>query len=385
MFNQNPMAMPMIQFQAQNQNEMKREEIIRPYKEIIKQLEKENERLTNENNQLKNQLKQYQMNNLGNQMNPMNNMGNMGMINNQNNMMNQMNNMGMMNNQNNMMNQMNPMNNMGNMGMMNNQNNMMNQMNPMNNMGNMGMINNQFNMMNLMNRNIMNSHVYQMCNQMNFVGNQMMPRMQMGNESQYNIRYLSIKVKMEDGTQILVQNKSDDKMEKAISNFCTKAVIQKKDDYDFFVIKEKKAKFDSTVEENGIIGNDDYILAKKKIIRNENNNSNDINKNNIQIKKVVQNINVVDPIIKGIPISLRFRASTGVKAMIQIGLKNTFREAAIKFCNRINVNPSLIGVHLIFLKNAEKIDLNDYKTLEQIGIKNYYIITVIDNVNIYGA
>ena len=71
--------------------------------------------------------------------------------------------------------------------------------------------------------------------------------------------------------------------------------------------------------------------------------------------------------------------------MIQIGLKNTFREAAIKFCNRINVNPSLIGVHLIFFKNGEKIDVNDYKTLEQIGIKNYYIITVIDNVNIYGA
>ena len=40
MFNQNPMFMPMMQYKAQN--EMNREEIIRPYKEIIKQLEKEN-------------------------------------------------------------------------------------------------------------------------------------------------------------------------------------------------------------------------------------------------------------------------------------------------------------------------------------------------------
>ena len=215
MFNQNPMAMPMMQFPPQNQNEMKREEIIRPYKEIIKQLEAENERLTKENDQLKSQLKQYQMNNMGNQMNPMNNIGNMGMMNNQNNMMNQMNNIGMMN----------QMNNMGNMGMSYNQFN-------------------QFNMMNPMNNNIINSPMFQMCNQMNFAGNQMML---MGNESQKIVRevkFLSIKVKMEDGAEIYVQKASDDKMEKAISSFCCKAILDKKD-YDFFVITKHKAKFDS--------------------------------------------------------------------------------------------------------------------------------------------
>ena len=188
MFNQNNMPMPMLQFPIQNQNEIKREEIIRPYKEIIKQLEKENKQLKDENDQLKIQIKQYQMNNMGN--------------------------MGMMNNQNNMMN---PMNNMGNMGMSNNQIN-------------------QFNMMNPMNSNIMNSPMYQMCNQMNFVGNQMIPMMD-------NIKYLSIRVKMEDGHQILVQTTSDDKIEKAINNFCTKAVIREIDDYDFFVVKELNAKF----------------------------------------------------------------------------------------------------------------------------------------------
>ena len=321
MSNQNPMAMPMMQFPPQNQNEMKREEIIRPYKEIIKQLEAENERLMKENNQLKSQLKQYQMNNMGNQMNPMNNIGNMGMMNNQNNMMNQMNNIGMMN----------QMNNMGNMGMSNNQFN-------------------QFNMMNPMNNNIINSPMFQMCNQMNFAGNQMML---MGNESQKIVRevkFLSIKVKMEDGAEIYVQKASDDKMEKAISSFCCKAILDKKD-YDFFVITKHKAKFDSTIEENGIDTSDDYIFVKKKIVGND--NSKGINGNNIQV-----------PIIKGNIINLIFAATSGLRVVINVGLKNTFRDAAIIFCNKININPSHIDKDLVFLRSDGKLDLNDNKTLE---------------------
>ena len=342
MFNQNPMAMPMMQFPPQNQNEMKREEIIRPYKEIIKQLEAENERLMKENDQLKSQLKQYQMNNMGNQMNPMNNIGNMDMMNNQNNMMNQMNNIGMMN----------QMNNMGNMGMSYNQFN-------------------QFNMMNPMNNNIINSPMFQMCNQMNFAGNQMML---MGNESQKIVRevkFLSIKVKMEDGAEIYVQKASDDKMEKAISSFCCKAILDKKD-YDFFVITKHKAKFDSTIEENGIDTSDDYIFVKKKIVGND--NSKGINGNNIQV-----------PIIKGNIINLIFQATNGLKVLIVVGLKNTFRDAAIAFCNKINIIPSIIDKDIAFLRNDSILDLNDNKTLEQMEIKGNERITVLDKTNIIGA
>ena len=336
MFNQNPMAMPMMQFPPENQNEMKREEIIRPYKEIIKQLEAENERLMKENNQLKSQLKQYQMNNMGNQMNPMNNIGNMDMMNNQNNMMNQMNNIGMMN--------------------------------QMNNMGNMGMSNNHFNMMNPMNNNIINSPMFQMCNQMNFAGNQMML---MGNESQKIVRevkFLSIKVKMEDGAEIYVQKASDDKMEKAISSFCCKAILDKKD-YDFFVITKHKAKFDSTIEENGIDTSDDYIFVKKKIVGNDNSKG-----NNIQV-----------PIIKGNIINLIFQATNGLKVLIVVGLKNTFRDAAIAFCNKINIIPSIIDKDIAFLRNDSILDLNDNKTLEQMEIKGNERITVLDKTNIIGA
>ena len=342
MFNQNPMAMPMMQFPPENQNETKREEIIKPYKEIIKKLETENERLTKENDRLKSQLKQYQMNNMGNQMNPMNNIGNMDMMNNQNNMMNQMNNIGMMN----------QMNNMGNMGMSYNQFN-------------------QFNMMNPMNNNIINSPMFQMCNQMNFAGNQMI---QMGNESQKIVRevkFLSIKVKMEDGAEIYVQKASDDKMEKAIYSFCCKAVLDKKD-YDFFVITKHKAKFDSTIEENGIDTSDDYIFVKKKIVGND--NSKGINGNNIQV-----------PIIKGNIINLMFVTTKGLNVAIHIGLKNMFKDAVIIFCNKININPSIIDKDIIFLRCGIKLDLNDNKTLEQMEIKGNETITVLDTKCIKGA
>ena len=324
MFNQNNMPMPMLQFPIQNQNEIKREEIIRPYKEIIKQLEKENKQLKDENDQLKIQIKQYQMNNMGN--------------------------MGMMNNQNNMMN---PINNMGNMGMSNNQIN-------------------QFNMMNPMNSNIMNSPMYQMCNQMNFVGNQMIPMMD-------NIKYLSIRVKMEDGHQILVQTTSDDKIEKAINNFCTKAVIREKDDYDFFVVKELNAKFNSTVEEIGINGNDDYILVKKKIIRNKNDN---LNENNIRInevKKIKKNKNLINPNIKGTHINLIFNNNKS-SVVVDVGILNTIKEAIILYYSKTNDDQNLM-----FFFNNERLNPNDNKTLDQIKIKDKSHITVIETKYIHGA
>lgn len=302
MIGQNQLGMAMMQFPVQNQNEIKREEIVRPYKEIIKQLENENKQLQDENDQLKIQLNQYQMNN----------------------------------------------------------------------MGNMGMINNQFNQFQMM-----NSRLCPMCNRMYFLGNQMMSPMQMGNKTQNNIKYLSTRVKLENGVSIIVGNKSDDKMEKTINSICLKALLDKKD-YDFYVITEKKAKFDSTIEENGINGDDDYILVKKKI-GNENENSKKTNDNNIK------NNEVIEPIIKGIPINLRMTASTGLQVDLEIGLKNTFKDIAITYCNKINVNPSLIGEKLVFIRNGEKLDLNDAKTLEQIGIKNNYSITVLDQANIIAA
>ena len=226
--------------------------------------------------------------------------------------------------------------------------------------------------MNPMNSNIMNSPMYQMCNQMNFVGNQMIPMMD-------NIKNLSIRVKMEDGYQILVQTTSDDKIEKAINNFCTKAVIREKDDYDFFVVKKLNAKFDSTVEGIGINGNDDYILVKKKIIRNKNDN---LNENNIRInevKNIKKSKNLINPNIKGTHINLIFKNNNS-SVVVDVGILNTIKEAIILYYSKTNDDQNLK-----FVFNGYQLDPNDNKPLYQINISSGSQITVLNTKNMHGA
>ena len=74
------------------------------------------------------------------------------------------------------------------------------------------------------------------------------------------------------------------------------------------------------------------------------------------------------------------------KFSIKIGRNNTFKDAAIKFCQSLDLPTSVIGTHLIFLNNASKLDpFNDKVTIEQMGLKDNYIITVIDYHPIIGA
>jgi hypothetical protein len=271
---------------------------------------------------------------------------------------------------------------MGQMNMMNNnmgQMNMLNQINPMNNNGNqmnMNMINNPFNIMN--NRfNMMNNQMNQMINmgnQINVMGNEKLPRMGMGYESQ-DIKYLSIKVRMEKGGKVYVPCKCNDKMERVIKNICIKACIQK-EDYDFIIIKEEKAKLDSSVEQNGI-DQKAYILAKKKLTNNKENQS-------LGDKKEPNSFED-SPKILGKQINLFFIINAGFKVLIQIGLNNTIKDALIKFCNKVGISLSCVENGLYFLFDASKLNCEDNRTLEQIGIKDCHSITVVDSSNVIGA
>jgi hypothetical protein len=286
--------------------------------------------------------------------------------------MNMMNdNMGKMNMMNNNMGQMNMMNN--NMGQMNNQmNNNMGQMN-MNMVNNpFNMMNNKFNMNNMMN-NQMNKMI-NMGNQVNVMENGKLPRMGMENKNLYE--FLSIKVRMEKGVEICVQCTSNDKMNKVINNFCIKTCIYNVEDYDFFIIKEEKAKLDSSVEQNGI-KQKDYILAKKKLVNNKENQS-------LNDKKEQNSIND-SPVILGKPIYLMFVLGNGVKVNIQIGLNNTIKDALIKFCNKLGLSISCLGKYLGFLFNASFLDYEDNRTLGEIGIIDCSSITVLDRTNFIGA
>ena len=443
--------MPMQETQTVNMysNEMKIEELIKPFQEKIKKLEDEirekdleiaqlkvklyqNKKSNNNQKFMGNNMKQINM--MNNNMNNMNQINQMNMMNNNMNMMN--NNMNQMNTMNNNMNQMNMMNNnmnqmnnnvnqmnnnMNNMNQINMMNNNMNQMNNnmnqmnnnmnqinnpinhMNNIGNkMGMynMNNNMNMMNIpmnqMNNNIMNNPMFQMCNQINLMENQM-SNMQIMNPK--IIKFLSLTVKMEDGHQIMIQTKSDEKMKEVITKFCCKACYQI-DDYDFNIIKVRKSKLDSTVEENEFDAKEDYILAKKKTKNNnENNNlksneeSNDnkkyiLDKNfqqNILPRKKIDFVQIEEYKLLGEKINITFNDTTGFKLVIAIGLQNTFKDAAMIFCKYYGLEPSVIRKNLIFLYNGSKIDVWDERSLGQIGFNNDSKVVVLDQTNLIGA
>ena len=340
------------------------EEIIKPFKEKIRKLQDEISEKDSEIAQLKFKLMQYDNDNKSNDqfinnnnMGPMNN--NMGQMNN---------NMGQMNNN---MGQMNPMNNNGNQICMN----MIN--NPFN------MMNNQFNMNNMMNNFQMNNQMNQMnnmVNQINVKKNEQLPRLGMGHEN-LNIKNLRINIKMESDKVIQVLCRSNDKMKNVLKNFYTKACINEAEAYDFIIIKEEKVKLDSSIEQNGI-KQKDYILAKKRIV-NENENQEDQEDQSLNDKKEPYFIKE-NPRILGEQIDLHFDASTGTK-VIPIGLNNTIKDAYILYCNKVDINYSQIDENIIFLYMGQRLRCEDNRTLRQIGIRNRSSITVFDQGKVIGA
>ena len=112
---------------------------------------------------------------------------------------------------------------------------------------------NQMNMMNNMNPNNMNYNFNQMNMNMN------------SNNLYYN---LFLKVRTENGKQILVPYNSNDNMENISNKICSKLNFEKQD-YDFYIKKEGEetiVNLYSKIEEYGIFGENDYILAKKEVM-----------------------------------------------------------------------------------------------------------------------
>ena len=229
------------------------------------------------------------------------------------------------------------------------------------------MQNNNMNQMNMVNipMNQMNNGFCQMSNQMNI----------------NNRKFLSIKTKIENGKEIVIQSISDDKFDKVIDKFCSKTLYEK-ENYEFYVVTKHKAKRDLTVEQNGIQGETDYIFVSKKDT-NDNNNYNKANNDNNNYNKA--NIGEKNIPISGEVINLNFTASSGLKVTMQIGLNNTLQDTLIKYCQKIGVSPSLIGTKLSFLFSAQKLESLPKKTIGQIGLKNIDNITVLDKDNIIGA
>jgi len=200
------------------------------------------------------------------------------------------------------------------------------------------------------------------------------------NNNEKKPKFLSIKVKTEDGKEVHIQSKSDDEMELVIKKFCCKVDL-KKENYEFYVrgrMGMKMVEEHSTVEDNGIQGENDIIWVFKKIlgdINKDNNNTNIVNSSNINNKIDENNLEIL-----GKPINLYFENS-GKKIAIQICSNNTFKDAVKKYLLKMGLFDE---ENLTFLCEGKKIE-DDQMKLEKICNKNNCFITVIKEQNILGA
>ena len=152
-----------------------------------------------------------------------------------------------------------------------------------------------------------------------------------------------------------------------------------KENYEFIISRYPKK--DSTIEENGIFDESDFIYvipkSQKEInkIREEKRNNNNFNQ-----EKTKSNSNIS---ILGTPINLRFKHTIGSDIVIQIGLNNTCRDAEVKFCQSLDIPISVIGKSLKFIYNSKEL-IPDMK-IGQSNLYNLSKITVLDTNGIIGA
>ena len=195
-------------------------------------------------------------------------------------------------------------------------------------------------------------------------------------------KFLNLKFITQEGSPIFIQCNSDEKMKDTINKFFIKTLYNR-EEYEFFIGKEIKNE-NFTIEENGILDDENYFVNVIKKKQNNADKKSEINQINNDDNK--DTLNKSDIKILGTPITLVMNATTGAKARIKLGLNNTFKDVAIQFCQYLNTPTSAIGNDLIFLFNLEKLDpFNDELTLEQIGLKNDSRITVLDQDGIICA
>ena len=163
-------------------------------------------------------------------------------------------------------------------------------------------------------------------------------------------------------------------MKEVINQFFKKTHIENKEEYDFLVVKENFIIWDFTVEENGITGKNEYILVKKFDINKKHEFHGEVASN---LRKMLIKDELI-PKIHGDPVILMFVLKTGNRINIPIGSNNTFRDAAILFFKKVNIDDISLIENIFFLYKAKKLDINDNKTLEEIGITKFAQIWVIE-------
>ena len=254
---------------------------------------------------------------------------------------------------------------------------------------NNNIINPMYNNMNNMCQNPMFMQMQMYINMIYDMQNKIMKQMSsFKNENSGEVKNLLVRVMMEDGKKIFVQCNSNDKLESALNNFKNKTErIGNLYDYDFFIVKEKKAQIDSTFEGNGIKDSNFYITYRKKL---NNSNENNIIEQNLNYNNEFGNNSndnlEINSINSGKKINISFVFPKGVRFIIAIDQNNTFKDAVYAFCKKVgDISFDQVEKNIFFLFNGIKLDIKDKRKLGEFSFGNNLVIIVLDSKGILGA
>ena len=219
----------------------------------------------------------------------------------------------------------------------------------------------------------------------NIINNQMnLNESKNNNQKDFNkLKNLNVSFKLgESKVQILC--KSDEKMESLLNRFYNKTSY-KKEDYDFEIIrKPKKAKMDLSVEENGIIDNDDIIVVTNKnsydyiednILINANQNQINDNQNTNFNLKILQEQITIDFLYSSSRIGIQVGKNNTIEDMV----RQFFKKVNLPYTTANNKNYNFIYSGSILRWDLGKTLVKDYK------LYNNVHITFIETKNIIGA
>ena len=254
---------------------------------------------------------------------------------------------------------------------------------------NNNIINPMYNNMNNMCQNPMFMQMQMYINMIYDMQNKIMKQMSsFKNENSDGVKNLLVRVMMEDGKNIFVQCNSNDKLESALNNFKNKTErIGNLYDYDFFIVKEKKAQIDSTFEGNGIKDSNFYITYRKKLNNSNENNiiEQNLNHNNEPGNNSNDNLEI-NSINSGKKINISFVFPKGVRFIIAIDQNNTFKDAVYAFCKKVgDISFDQVEKNIFFLFNGIKLDIKDKRKLGEFSFGNNLVIIVLDSKGILGA
>ena len=157
---------------------------------------------------------------------------------------------------------------------------------------------------------------------------------------------------------------------------------------------------------NMMMGNPNMMMGNQNYLNNQNNNMgfnnmvnmNGINNNNINGANKTNDNDIHDKeeiLLRNIPdlvdekpnnpnenmISIIFNLSTGPKVLIYVNKNSTFKEAAKKLCQKIDINEKYIDNRLKFLYSSKRIEIDS--NLNE--LRNNSTITVYDDDNVVGT